>query len=598
MFPNTPVAHERTLRAGASLFLPENCLRISEITEPRDGQKQTSYAKDFTLISALCAFVMSVMPNSLLPSRKELAGPFLQASRAMFRLYEEHDLEHPDSTSLTIRIWHSGAIQNLTGRAGAAWHYHTEASLLALRLRLYDEQAIRRASAVESRLLRANFWLLYMSDKSAAALENRSSVLGEHLFENDLTLLEQGGQHEPLLDETKELAQGALEQRIVFGFHLKTRIWTAAGNLIADIKSYSRRRKHLGLDKSRNDMEVAYMTEANLRFSALTYNLPSWLQNPDSIEAADSRVAAYQKICIWALRSNIMTTYHCLRLVILQKCIDHDLLEIIGLSTQPLSWAMRKVDIVQDFLYELQIVPFLCYKVQGEAGVIRAWVAEQSGARLDRANEDEATHGNARIDARSHNSATDASTPEDRSSCEIGGKRVITAATPHEDTAARADWGLHNDGDEASSTEPIDLDHHSGISTPDTPDANVAEVTALRNRVTQPEARLCLGSITCQATSTSKKRKRKRKRSGVPRQAPGAKRPKDSRIVNITATRACVYWNDILENASTLGDVVAAAVVGSEKRRLMGSIWLEVQHSVMMDMVCGGKDEHFASVFY
>jgi hypothetical protein len=369
MFPNTPVAHERTLRAGASLFLPEHCLRIPATTEPRDGRKQTSSAKDFTLTSALCAFVMSVMPNSLLPSGKELAGPFLQASRAMFRLYEEHDLEHPDSTSLTIRIWHSSAIQNMTGRAGAAWHYHTEASVLALRLRLYDEQAVRRASAVESRLLRANFWLLYLSDKSAAALENRSSVLGEHLFEDHLTLLEQGGQHEPLLDETKESAQGALEERIVFGFHLKARIWTAAGNLIADIKSYSRRRKHLGSDKSRNDVDAAYMTEANLRFSALTYNLPPWLQNPDSIAAADARVAAYQKTCIWCLRSNIMTTYHCLRLVILQKCIDHDLLEITGLSTQSLSWAMRKVEIVHDFLYELHIVPFLCYQVQGEAGV-------------------------------------------------------------------------------------------------------------------------------------------------------------------------------------------------------------------------------------
>jgi hypothetical protein len=104
MFPNTPVAHDRTLRAGASLFFPEDCLRTSETTEPRDGHRKTLYAKDFTLISALCAFVMSVMPSSLLPSRKELAGPFLQASRAMFRLYEEHDLEHPDSTSLTIRI--------------------------------------------------------------------------------------------------------------------------------------------------------------------------------------------------------------------------------------------------------------------------------------------------------------------------------------------------------------------------------------------------------------------------------------------------------------------------------------------------------------
>jgi hypothetical protein len=369
MFPNTPVAHEPTLRGAASLFHPETCLRGPETNKPRKGQKQIVFAKDFALITALCAFVMSVMPTSLLPTGKKLAVPFLQASRAMFRLYEEHDLEHPDSTSLTIRIWHSSAIQNMTGRAGAAWHYHTEASVLALRLRLYDEQVVSRPSAVESRLLRANFWLLYLSDKSAAALENRASVLGEHLFEDDLTLLEQDGQHEPLLDTKNESAQGALEQRIVVGFHLKARIWTAAGNLISDIKSYTRRQKNLNSDKNRNDADVASMTEANLRFSALTYNLPSWLQNPDSIELADSKVAAYQRTCIWCLKSNIMTTYHCLRLVILQKCIDHDVLEIIGLSTQPLSWAMRKVDIVQDFLYELHIVPFSCYKVQGEAGV-------------------------------------------------------------------------------------------------------------------------------------------------------------------------------------------------------------------------------------
>jgi hypothetical protein len=368
IFPNTPIAHERTLRTGASLFFSP---RVPESIEPRDGQDQMPYAKAFTLVSALCAFVMSVMPDSLLPMGRDLAGPFYQASRAMFRLYEEHDLEHPDSTSLSIRIWHSSAIQNMTGRAGAAWHYHTEASILALRMRLYDEQAVRRASAVESRLLRANFWLLYQSDKAAVALENRPPVLGEHLFDDDLTLLEQGDQHEPLLDATKQSAQGALEQRIVFGYHLKALIWTAAGNLIAAIKSYSRRRKHLGSDKSHNDVDAAYrgMIEANLRFSALTYNLPPWLQEPESIEAADPGVAAYQRTSIWCLKSNIMTTYHCLRLVILQKCIDHDLLEIMGLSTQPLSWAMRKVDIVQGFLDELNIVPFLCYKVQGEAGV-------------------------------------------------------------------------------------------------------------------------------------------------------------------------------------------------------------------------------------
>ncbi|KAH7316872.1 hypothetical protein B0I35DRAFT_264648 [Stachybotrys elegans] len=356
MFPNTPIAHERTLRDSASLF------QHSGSPETALFDHTLKRAKSFTLITALCAFIASVMPDNLLPSGKLLSTPFLQASKAMLRLYEEHDLEHPDSTSITIRIWHSGALQNSTGRPGAAWHRHSEASLLALRLRLYDEEAVVRDSAVESRLLRANFWLLYLADQSAACLENRASIVNEHLFQGAFTLLENKDGDPSLLEES-DTTHG-LEERIVLGFHLKVRIWAAAAKVITEIKAQVRNNPG---PRARIGSEVSNIAELNLRFTTLIHELPPWLRLGDIDTAMDT----YQSTCLWTLRSNIITTYHCLRLVILQKCVETDMLQVLGLTKQPLSWALRRLEIVQDFLGELQVVPFLCYKVQGEAGVER-----------------------------------------------------------------------------------------------------------------------------------------------------------------------------------------------------------------------------------
>jgi hypothetical protein len=369
MFPNTPIAHERTLRAGAALFLPGYHSTNLDAIEPPADTLNLTFEKNFTLITALCGFVASVMPENLLVRGKALAGPFLHSSKAMLRIYEESDLEQPDSTSLAIRIWLSGALQNWTGKTGAAWHHHMEASLLALRLRLYEEASIRRDSAIESRLLRANFWLLYQSDKSAACLENRASVLSEGLFESDLTLLEHCDDDEPLLGPATCTAQGSLERNILVGFHLKVRIWSAAAAVITEMKSYIRSQKRPRRALSGEESEATRISELNIRFTTLVFNLPMSLQHPDTISTDNEPVGVCQKTCLWVLRSNIMTTYHCLKLVILQKCIENDMLGVLGLAQLPLSGTLRKLEIVQDFINELLAVPFTCYKVQGEAGV-------------------------------------------------------------------------------------------------------------------------------------------------------------------------------------------------------------------------------------
>jgi hypothetical protein len=64
-----------------------------------------------------------------------------------------------------------------------------------------------------------------------------------------------------------------------------------------------------------------------------------------------------------------MTVFHCSKLVILQKCIHDNIPSVMGLGESQLSWAIRKLEIAQDFLYELKIVPFICFKVQGETAV-------------------------------------------------------------------------------------------------------------------------------------------------------------------------------------------------------------------------------------
>lgn len=64
-----------------------------------------------------------------------------------------------------------------------------------------------------------------------------------------------------------------------------------------------------------------------------------------------------------------MTIFYCMRLLILQTCIDHSLPAVVGLSESPLSWASRKLEIIRDFLDDLQGTPFICLEAQGETAV-------------------------------------------------------------------------------------------------------------------------------------------------------------------------------------------------------------------------------------
>jgi hypothetical protein len=375
IFPNTPIVHEPTLRASASLLALCECpssVFASNYTE--NTCREVENMRSFSLITALCALVIAVVPGTLIECPKTLSKSFLRASRAMLTLYEEHDLEHPNSTSLTVRMWHSAVMQNTTGRVGASWHYHAEAVCLAQRLRLFNELSVIRESPVESTLLRVNYWLLFLAEKTQVAFEGRPPIISDCACDGGITLLESGDPGGQLLDTSRKKHGAPLEQRILSGFHLKRRVWVLAAALIDGIKKHGRSidGSPLTADVTGDaNGRVAGLIDQYLCFTTIVDDLPLWLRYPDSgcVTTSDPDVRVYQSACFWAQRSNIMTVFHCMKLLILQKCIECSSLSIIGLGDNPLSWAQRKIEIVQDFLHEMDIVPFVCFKVQGEPAV-------------------------------------------------------------------------------------------------------------------------------------------------------------------------------------------------------------------------------------
>jgi hypothetical protein len=114
-----------------------------------------------------------------------------------------------------------------------------------------------------------------------------------------------------------------------------------------------------------------------------------------------------------------------------------------------------------------------------------------------------------------------------------------TDMIPHKDIVGCGDWDLYDD--EVSRTEPIDLDQDYS-NAPGLPSLRdiVVELGALRDRVAQLEAQQ-LARSACRAQSSSKKRTR------TTSAGPRAKRRKDNTIVNISATRAYVQWDDTSE---------------------------------------------------
>lgn len=157
-------------------------------------------------------------------------------------------------------------------------------------------------------------------------------------------------------------------------------------------------------------------------------------------------------------------------------------------------------------------------------------------------DDDEGAHDDAVNDAEDDTNA-DAPTPGVGHHWKMSDKSVTPDATPRNDTIKGPGLVVDDDGDDDSTVESVHLDHNSvdagtssTVEVANTVGGLAVEVAALRNRLAEVEAQPQLGFVACQSTRPSKKRKRSAPTS--------RRRVKVGRTVNISATRAYLYWND------------------------------------------------------
>lgn len=373
VFGAVSLCHGATLRAATSRFFSsaagvdgysEDRDFISRCFVANDEQHQIEVLRSYTVLTALCASVTYVLPESFLPSKRLVAPLFLRASRETLRIYEDYDLEHPDSSSLSIRLFLSSAIQIATGTPGVAFHILNEAGLIAMRMRLYDERSLQGRDPIEQSILRNAFWQLYVCDKTALVMKARPVSIHESLFETELTLETHSRNPVSLFELGSEPHGIETEARLVEGFHVIRRLWAMAAQVVQAMESNSRRTWDAYADMVARRESIPQLSVMYFEMITLT----NWAR---STEASSHGKDQGESETLLRQRTAYLISLHCVKFFLLDTAIHCSMTEVMGLSAEPLSLSMRQIELAQDFLNVLESVPFLHLQAEGEHCVSR-----------------------------------------------------------------------------------------------------------------------------------------------------------------------------------------------------------------------------------
>jgi hypothetical protein len=373
------MCHEAALRATVNrfFFISPSDRRdngdvdnvLLECFAADNERERVEVLRNFTLLTALCAAVTYVLPESLLPNKHLTAPLFLRASRETLKIYEDYDIACPNSTSISIRLFLSSAIQVATGTHGVAFHIICEAGLIAMRMRLYDEASLQGLDPVEENILRNAFWQLYICDKTALVMKGRPVVIDEALFETKLTLRTHSQTTVPLFYYQRDAYNAKIQERLIEGFHVIRRLWTMAARVIRAMESSSGGVLNPHLDTGAYYQNIAQLTEAYFEAITLTSNHHIWARSPEESSPVSNQEAdhpQYQFSILQRQRTTYLITLHCIKIFVLSTAIQYNMTEVIGLSTDSLTLAMRHIELAQDFLDVLESVPFLHLQAEGE----------------------------------------------------------------------------------------------------------------------------------------------------------------------------------------------------------------------------------------
>lgn len=384
VFGTVPMCHEAALRATVDRFFFISPSRRDdrdvdngplECFAADNERERVEVLRNLTLLTALCAAVTYVLPESLLPNKQLTAPLFLRTSRETLRIYEDYDLEYPNSSSLSIRLFLSSAVQVATGTHGVAFHIMSEAGLIAMRMRLYDEASLQGLDHVEESLLRNAFWQLYVCDKTALVMKGRPVTIDEALFQTKLTLKTHSQTTVPLFEYQRDSNAAEIQERLVEGFHVIRRLWTMAAWVIRAMESSSGGPLDPLSGRGACHESIAQLSQAYFETITLTSNHPAWARSPEESPRDSSLEPGHhqhQFSMLQRQRTSYLITLHCVKLFVLNAAIQCNMAEVMGLSNEPLALAMKHIELAQDFLHVLESVPFLHLQAEGEHCVSRS----------------------------------------------------------------------------------------------------------------------------------------------------------------------------------------------------------------------------------
>jgi hypothetical protein len=331
----------------------------------------------FTLITALCAEAAFLLPLEIFPEGDLIADTFLKASRNCLESYLEADLEQPNANSVTIRYFHSNCL-HAAGKPKYSWHIFGEATRLAQVMQLNDQAAYENLYPVEAELRRRAFWIVYTGDKSAAILNNRPITIHKFSFESGITASYPSGSIVTDPPTSPVTVDNVPRQRnFVTGFNANIRLWQTASDLLLEIRMLQDRgriaqamqpQQPLLSNDDINSIDALYV-----RFITCLDDLPYYLQmdnfgEVDGDDYQSKRSATIQRV-------NLQVSFHCLRMVVLQKLSALEIATQAQANSHMLN--LRKTEVARDMLRVIREAPFWALQVNGEPCVRGTYQSEK-----------------------------------------------------------------------------------------------------------------------------------------------------------------------------------------------------------------------------
>ncbi|KAL4733735.1 hypothetical protein BDV11DRAFT_175410 [Aspergillus similis] len=377
VFGIRPLVSEARIRANLPLRPPqlnEDISRLADssyLTARETAVGRLEEIRSYTLVTALCAATTYLLSTPADPNGALIGPKFLHASREMLHLYEDLDMECPDASSLVIRMFHAGAFHTV-GRRCLSRHLFGAALRLSEQMQIQDPLCLQRIDPVESELRVMASRILQMSARYHRDLENQPLSVSDPSWSMPTNLDTSQRATLLMLRPSRHGFPAAYESQLLFAFDLFEKVWRAASGILTDLECLVR------LDRHGRSGIVSRLLESSCQdhflepysaFLSVLDHMPPYLYSPDSVELPDQTATAIQRRQFWIQRTNLIVSYHCLRMLILNRFANYGVVKFIGVQCTDSMIALRKTEIAHDMNAFLSSAPLDSLRVNGEACV-------------------------------------------------------------------------------------------------------------------------------------------------------------------------------------------------------------------------------------